>query len=370
MWWRLIENWRKNNRMNKEKIFLVLATLKQGGAERVMSELANQWASEKYDVHLILLANSEHFYNLHENVTRITLGLNHSSFTQKIFAVINVIIKLRQLLKKERPDFVLCFGPKYNIMTIVAGRFLNLNIFVSDRSNPKRRPEFYIHLLRKLTYRFATGIIAQTSLAKEILGKSTKNRNIKVIPNPIKKINEYPHLKRENIILNVGRLVPEKGQKYLIESFFNIKDSSWKLVILGEGPLQIQLEDQIERLGIQDRVYMPGAVKNVDEWLAKSSIFAFSSISEGFPNALLEAMSSGLPCVSFDCDSGPRDVIMNGKNGFLISPRDTEEFKRALELLINNQTLRISLGNEAEITASKFDTEFIAEQYLSFCLAK
>ena len=74
--------------------------------------------------------------------------------------------------------------------------------------------------------------------------------------------------------------------------------------------------------------------------------------------------------MSFDCDSGPRDVIMNGKNGFLISPRDTEEFKRALELLINNQTLRISLGNEAEITASKFDTEFIAEQYLSFCLAK
>ena len=302
----------------KLKIMLIASSLKQGGAERILSELANQWALENHEVHLVVLFDMPHFYKLHKNVIVHELGFKNLGFFQKIYSESTVFIKLRRLLKKENPRFVLSFLTLYNALTILASRFLNLKVYVSERDNLKITPPISLDILRRSTYPFATGIIAQTEDAKTILAKTFRSDKIQVIPNPIRKIQEDSTIKKENIILNVGRLVTEKGQEYLIESFSNIKDTSWNLVILGEGPLKEDLEAQVESLGIQDRVHLLRAVQNIEEWLRKASIFAFPSISEGFPNALLEAMSAGLPCVSFDCDSGPRDVIENGENGFLV----------------------------------------------------
>ena len=351
-------------------VFLVIPTLKQGGAERVISELANQFVESNVEVHLILLAKAEDFYSVSPNITIHRLGFENKGKIQKIFSELQAFIKLRRLFKDYKPDAVLSFMDKYNIFTILASRFLNLRVFVSDRSNPKLKLRPSLYLLKKLTYRHATGVIAQTSLAKEIISKFTGNKNVVVIQNPVKNVQLYPEIKRERIILNVGRLVPEKGQQYLLQAFANLASNNWKLVILGDGPLRDDLEKQAADLFISDNVMMPGAVHNVDEWLAKASIFTFSSISEGFPNALVEAMAASLPCVSFDCDAGPRDIIENHIDGILVENRNIDEFKEELNTLMFDKLLREELGSNATCIREKLSIEKIADDYLRLLIGK
>ncbi|MDD3944782.1 MAG: glycosyltransferase family 4 protein [Bacteroidales bacterium] len=348
------------------KIFLVIPTLKQGGAERVMSELTNEFAKQKHEVHLILLASVSDFYSIDDSVTIHRLAFVNRGRLHKLFDEMKVFFKLRNLLSLHRPDATLSFMDKYNILTILASRFLNLNVFVSDRSNPFKKIPLLISFLKIHTYKYANGIIAQTQLAKKILEKKTKNKNIKVIPNPIKNIEHFPEVSRENIILSVGRLVPEKGHKYLIDAFSNLDIEDWKLVILGEGVLRTDLEKQINGLSIQDKVILYGAVQDVDKWLSKVSVFAFPSISEGFPNALVEAMSVGLPCVSFDCKTGPKDIIENHKNGILVEEKNIEELTIALKILISDEQLRRRLGNEAIKIKKHLSLEKISKEYFEF----
>ena len=348
------------------KILLVIPTIKQGGAERVITELANQWSLDNHEVHLILLAEADHFYKLDKRITVHQLGFKNLGKIQKVIAETKVFFKLRNLFKSERPDFVLSFMDKYNVLTILASRFLPIKIFISDRSNPNKKISAFLYLLKKGTYKFADGIIAQTSLAKDIIYKNFYNRNIKTIPNPIKQVMLYHEIKRENIIINVGRMVPEKGQKYLIEAFSKLRNSDWNLVILGDGPLRNDLEVQVNQFGLGDRIIMPGAVNDVDEWLAKASIFAFPSVSEGFPNALVEAMAAGLPVVSFDCDAGPRDIILDSINGFLVKNKDMNQLTKILQLLISDPRLRQKIGNQAKDISTKLDINLIANEYLEF----
>lgn len=348
------------------KIFLVIPTIKLGGAERVMTELANQWVSENNIVHLILLAEGEQFYKLHKNIIVYQLGLRNSNALIKFYNIFKIFIKFRMILKNNKPDFVLSFMDRYNVLTILASSFLNLKVFISDRSNPKSKIPNQLYILKKFTYRFATGIIAQTSLANEIIYSNYKNKNIKTIPNPIKLVKFYPEINREKIIINVGRLVPEKGQKYLIEAFSKIIDPEWKLFILGDGPLLGILNKQIEDLGIKERVTLVGAVSNVDEWLAKSSIFAFTSISEGFPNSLVEAMCAGLAVVSYDCDAGPRDIIINKFNGVIIENKSINELTDVLRNLILDDCMREKIGEQAKEIKNRLNVKFIAKEYLDF----
>ncbi|WKU19012.1 glycosyltransferase [Advenella alkanexedens] len=348
-------------------ILFVIPTLQQGGAERVMSELANEFVNQQgITVHLVLLADSKDFYQINKKVIVHRLGFKNTGKIRKLKSEISTFFKLRNLLKKQKPTAVLSFMEKYNVFTLLASSFLGLKIFVSDRSNPRTLPPFHIYLLRKFTYKNAAGVIAQTSLAKEQLWKQTKNNNIKIIPNPLRNVILFPEVPKEKLIINVGRLVPEKGQKYLLEAFSLLNAPEWKLVILGDGPLLQSLIFQAKKLNILDRLIMPGAVKNVDEWLARSSIFAFSSISEGFPNALIEAMAAGLPCVSFDCDAGPRDIIENGRNGFLVPNADAILLAKKLDEIINNPGIGDHASNIAVNVRTLFSKNKISKDVFNF----
>jgi len=153
----------------------------------------------------------------------------------------------------------------------------------------------------------------------------------------------------------------------LLEAFAIINPKDWRLIILGDGPLRKDLENMAKKLGIQDKVQFMGTVINVDVWLNKASIFAFPSLWEGFPNALAEAMAAGLPVVSFDCPTGPSDLIKNGENGYLIDMKDTNNFAKKLKLLIENEDLRVQLSKEAIHVASELNSEKISNLYLNFC---
>lgn len=356
--------------LDKMKVFLVIPTLCQGGAERIISELANYFSSRCVEVHLVLLAEAEDFYLINKNVYIHRLGFINEGRLNKIRSELQVFFKLRRLLKEHRPDAVLSFMEKYNVFTIIASRILNIRVFVSDRSSPNLKLSNVLSALKKLTYRHATGVIAQTYLAKEVVERFTGNINVRVIPNPLKKVMLYPGKPREKIILNVGRLVPEKGQEFLLQAFAKLQSTDWKLVILGDGPLRKSLEKQIVELGLEDQVIMPGSVNNVDEWLAKASIFAFSSISEGFPNALVEAMAAGLPCVSFDCDAGPRDIIKHNINGLLVEINNINQMTAAISNLINDSELSKIIATNALSVNELYNIDSIGSQYLGFLLER
>jgi glycosyltransferase involved in cell wall biosynthesis len=333
-----------------------------------MSELANQFIQNKTvsEIHLVLLAKSDDFYKVDAKVSIHRLGFENRGRVGKFLSELRTLLRLRKLFKNHRPDAILCFMEKYNAFTIIASGFLGLKVYVSDRSNPLKKIHFQTEWLRKLTYKHSTGIIAQTQFAKEVLYEKTKHKNIKVIPNPVKKIQSFPLVKKDKIILNVGRLVPEKGQKYAIEAFAKLTIPEWKLVILGEGPIRSELEALIRELGVEKQVVLKGAVHNVDEWLAKASLFVFPSISEGFPNALVEAMAAGLPCISFDCNAGPRDIVVHEKNGILIGLKEVNDLSSFLFELIDNENKRIGLGREATQIKFELDIEIIASSYLEF----
>ena len=166
----------------------------------------------------------------------------------------------------------------------------------------------------------------------------------------------------------LGRLVREKRYDRLLEIMSKLKDSDWKLLIVGDGYQRNMVEMMIDDLDLYDRVILAGEQKEVDRYFSESSIYVLTSDIEGFPNALCEAMAHGLACISYDCVAGPGDIIQDGVNGILVEEDDSERFVRELDLLIADPKLRVRLGREAEKIRSELQVNRIFEQYLDFIL--
>jgi GalNAc-alpha-(1->4)-GalNAc-alpha-(1->3)-diNAcBac-PP-undecaprenol alpha-1,4-N-acetyl-D-galactosaminyltransferase len=353
----------------KRTLAMVIPTLRAGGAERVMSLLANEWVSLGHDVHLVVLKDAEVFYVLDSRVAVHRLDfVSDGSRINKVLGELVTLIKLYRSLRQIRPDFVLSFLVTSNVLTLIVGRFLKTHVFVSERSSPSRKAPFFIDLLRKFTYPFANGIIVQTNAAYKQISETVCNNNIVVIPNPVGEIVRTEDRVREKVILTVGRLIDLKGHDYLLRAFAKMNLQDWKLVILGEGPNRKVLEDLAVSLGVNNRLEMPGQVSNVASWYDRSSIFVLTSLSEGFPNALLEAMSFGIPCISFDCVSGPSDLIEHQVNGLLLPVRDVAGLSYWLQVLATDAALRNNLASAGMTKTRRYALKTVSNEYLQFCL--
>lgn len=347
-------------------ISLVIPSLTLGGAERVMSQLANQLVNSNYTVHLILLTNLPDFYSVDPKVNIHRLGFVNKNPIQKIINELKVFCKLRRLFKSSKSDVVLSFMTKYNILTILASRFLNLNVFVSERNNPLKKISFSLTLGRKIFYKKATGIITQTLFAKSVLKKHTHHNNIEVIENPVLHFETAPFDQREKIIISTGRLISTKNHLLLIRLFSKLNQKGWKLLILGDGPQKKNLQKEIKKLHLEDSIQLLGKKNNVIEYLNRASIFAFASISEGYPNALVEGMCSGLACISFDCNAGPKEIIENGINGFLIKDFNEEDYLDRLQELINSEELRKRFYANALKIKDRNNIKLVTEKFIDF----
>lgn len=352
------------------KIVLVTPLLDNGGGQRFITELANYWDALNYDVSIILLRSGESFYPISKNIKIYELGYSNvdkQGKFDKLRSTIRTLYKLRKKIKQIQPKFVLSILSSTNILTIATTRNLKTKVYVNDIMSPYRKRTSFEKKCRKLLYKRADGVIALTNIAKEIIYKETKSENIAVIPNPVKEVNILENIKKEKIILNVGRLVHDKGQKYLLEAYAKLNKLDWKVVILGEGDRRDSLKELANKLNINNQVLMPGAVKNVDEWLSKASIFAFPSVSESWGLALTESMVAGLPSVSFDCEVGPREMIVDGENGFLVPVGDVDLFTKRIEQLIDDEDLREKFSVNAKKEAEKYKIEIIGNRILEFC---
>lgn len=351
------------------KIILVTPLLDHGGGQRYITNLANHWVSLNYTVTIILLRSGESFFTLSDKVNVIELNYSNKNTINKTFTGLIAGIKLRGIIKSNNPDFVMSTLSSTNILTLLSTLFLNTKVFVRDAMSPYRQRGWKERFLRKKLYKKAAGVIVMTQAAKIFVSNETGVSNIRVIKNPVSHITKINTLKKEKIVINVGRLTPVKGQQYFLEACRKIDRADWKFIILGEGECRIPLKNKIDKLGLNDRVIMPGAVKDLDLWLNKSMIFVSTALSEAWGNAICEAMAAGLPVVSFNCDVGPKEIIEDGKNGFLVPVGDVDQLSQKIEKLMDNRNLRGEIGKNAMLKMKNLDIEIISEQIIDFCSA-
>lgn len=360
---------------DKKKICLVIPSLNAGGMERVMSELAGYFALKpELEVHLIMYGmKPELFYKI---PTEIIIHKPSFLFNNKyrFWFTIKTLFFLRQEIKKVHPESVLSFGEYWNSFVLLSLWRLNYRVFVSDRCQPGKSLGKMHDFLRKKLYVKATGVIVQTEKAREIYQIMIPKAHIEVIGNPIREIAQDPTIKKENIVLSVGRLIQSKYHDELIKLFVEINAPGWKLVIVGGDALKqqnwVRLNKLVSDLNANNRVVLTGTRNDVDYFYRKSKIFAFASSSEGFPNVIGEALAAGIPAIAFDCIAGPSDLIKNEFNGYLIPLFNYQDFGEKLKRLIEDEYLRTTLAANAKKSIRPFMGEKILKNFEKLILSE
>jgi GalNAc-alpha-(1->4)-GalNAc-alpha-(1->3)-diNAcBac-PP-undecaprenol alpha-1,4-N-acetyl-D-galactosaminyltransferase len=354
------------------RITAVISSLGSGGAERVMTGLAGAWVEAGHEVTLITIHGTERdFYPLDPRIVRVALARASASRSRLhgLWANLGRLVALRNAVRDSRPEIVISFVDRANVLTLLATRGLRCPVVVSERTDPTRHPiRAGWGPLRRLTYPGAAAVVVQTSGAARWAARY--NSRIVIIPNPLildlsaEAQGDPPEWRRPAVIA-VGRLGPEKGYDLLLRAFAAATSGrpEWQLCILGGGPERESLGSLSTTLGIAGRVRFEGKVPDPALYLRASEIFAHASLYEGFPNALLEAQAAGLAAVSTDCESGPSDLIEEGVNGLLVPVGDVKGYTEALGRLMDDPALRIRLGAAARAGAARFPLPAIAQRW-------
>ena len=358
-----------NDVSKQPMICIVGPCLKMGGMERASANLANSLQALGAATQYVAVFQHERFFTLHPDIVfREPQGFNCHSLS-----FLKTIRYLRHTIRELKPQSVLAFNKFYAALTLLATMGLGIPVFISERSSPLFQWGKKLDFFHALVYRLREprGIMAQTQIAasyqQQYYGKSIP---IKVIPNAVRPIVRFPEIKREKTVLAVGRFNDHlKGFDRLIEAFAMISAPEWRLVFAGGDENGAELKSLASKCNISDRVDYLGRIRDLDPVYAAASIFVIPSRSEGFPNALCEAMAAGLPCIAFDFIAGPRDLIQHDRNGILVSDGDILGLAQAIESLIVNPEKRRQLGKEAENIAERLKGEDIAQETLKFILS-
>ena len=356
------------------KIALVIASLGPGGAERVMSVLANYWAERGDDVTIITLESIEaDVYVLDRRVKRAALGLVADS--EGMFSALannwQRIRALRAAIRSTGARVVLSFEDSSNALVVISTLGLPLRCVISERTDPTlHRIGCTWKILRRLTYPFADALIVQTvkllPWAKRVM---LRGRRAHAIPNPLRLQHwaedaRLPGLPPRPTIVAVGRLGVEKGYDVLLRAFARIAPefADWTLKIVGEGPERESLSALAAELALQHRLTLPGWTAEPDLVLAEAALFVSSSRYEGFPNALLEAMGASLPIVSTAC-TGSAEIVTDGINGVLVPVGDVQALADGMRRVMRDAALRRKLGENALATARRYHPTVIVPRW-------
>jgi glycosyltransferase involved in cell wall biosynthesis len=256
-----------------------------------------------------------------------------------------------------------------NVRVLLATRGLGIPTIVMEQTDPgQKQIGAAWNTLRRLLYPRADRLVVLSETSRSFFGPGIQKRSI-IIPNPIAIEPPKPHgdtrPAADRTVVAMGRFAPEKGFDLLLEAFARIADQNpaWRLVIWGDGPLRSQLEGLRDRLGLTERVSMPGRTTEPFAALRQADLFVMSSRREGFPLALGEAMACGLPAVSFDCPSGPRELIRHEIDGLLVPDGDVPALADALDRLMTNDAERARLAARAVDVNERFGAERVLGQW-------
>ena len=350
------------------KIIFTLASLGSGGAERVVSLLANKMAEQGHQVEIICLKFNDVYYKLHPEV-KVTLAMKQTKNR------ITEVSWLRKYVKQEKPDVVIAFTEGVYCFTIAALLGTKIPVIASERLDPSAMT-WKRNLLKRLLLPYADWLVVQTKTIKDYFPKRIQkkssivfnpvNEKVSLTPSPSPKgEGNYAEEGKLNRIISVARLFPQKNQEMMIRAFAKIADKypDWKLVIYGEGPLRDSLQLTIDSLQLSERVLLPGRTEKVIEELQKSKIFCLSSDYEGMSNSMIEAICVGLPIVSTKV-SGTDELIQDGVNGLLVDIGDEQGMTDALEKLIQDEEQMKKMGEANLKRASLFQIDTIVDEWM------
>ena len=381
-----------------QRILIVISSLGKGGAERVVSRLSHHWVKHGHEVTLALCDTRHPAYPLPPKVKILDLHAPHqpsSTIVHKALAkawtIAQTTRRLTHHLRHHPYDHIIGFMEESNIPLIIAGCLTSITgmwsgrgrgtlsrITVSVRLSPRHMAWPYKWLLVPVLYRLPRRVVAVSQAAiKQLQSLAIPPSKLTFIPNPIppKLAGSNPPPPRQfsktKYILAVGRLHRQKGFDLLLRAYAGLPDTCPDLVILGEGGDRPALTRLAEVLGVGNRVHLMGAVDNPQDWYAHAEMFVLSSRYEGWPNVIMEALTYGCPVVSFDCPTGPREIIApknnlkdSLKNGVLVKNGDIQALTRAMHKLLADPKLRRRLATAGRIRASEFAIDSIAEKWL------
>lgn len=319
-----------------------------GGAEKQIILLSNQLAQRGHDISLLILAENNCPYTIDKSVKIIDLTLKEEGRHR----ILKRLFAFRNAVYDQQPDVIINYNLQSAYFCLTIPKRTRGKVIYSERGDPyDKEYSGLLGMVRDFTLRHIDGAVFQTDGARDFFPESVKQKSI-VIHNSVNipSFEEINIEKREKRIVNLGRLHLQKNQRLLIQSFSKIADifPDYNLEIYGDGVLHDELQSYIESLNIQNRVFIFPSRKNVWNSIYKASLFVLTSDYEGMPNALLEAMAVGIPCISTDCrPGGARALIKNGENGFIVPCGDAEKLSQQIKAVLENQALQKQMALEA-----------------------
>lgn len=353
--------------LERRHIVFVIAGLGAGGAERVLGMISAAWVARGWRVTILAFDNpKDPVYHAFDPAVRIVrLGMAPGGGPLRSLLTQGRRIRaIRWRLGQEKPDVVISFLTKINVLTLLATIGTRHRVIVSERNNPQAQranPAWNALLVR--LYPRAKMVVMQTTASVACVPLAARAR-IRVIHNPIFAMPASAEMPMP-VLIAVGRLTHQKGFDLLITAFSAVArlHPAWSLHIWGEGEMRPALERQIAELGLTHRIQLPGTSRSPGGWIQQASAMVLSSRYEGFPNVLGEAMAAGLPVASFDCDFGPSEMITHGVDGLLVTVGDVAAMAHALDSLMADRHLRLRLGAAAKTSAWRFAPEKIIAQW-------
>lgn len=357
--------------MSKElkNILLIGPSINMGGMQAAISTLANSLCEHNVQVALYTIYKLPHFFQLNKEI-KFFEPSDSTHQGNKITRFFRTITSLRKILSCSKSAPVIVYGRFYSALVLLSALGLKKEIFISDRASPLYKEKLLIELFIKIVYKLLrpAGILAQTKYSANFQKRRFAGKvPVKIVPNIIRKFPKST-MPKGKVVLAVGRVSDSlKGYQRLIRAWNLINEPEWKLMIAG-GTIDDDptLKKLIITYGLQDNIEFVGEVKDIAHYYSLASIFVMTSISEGFPNALAEAMSSGLCCIVYNFIAGPKDIITNEHDGLIIDDGNAELMAEKISYAINNPQFREKLGYQAYENRYRFSSEFIAKQILDF----
>lgn len=360
-----------------KRIIFHLNNLEKGGAERVVSNLAGQFAAHGYEVFIATENTGENEYTIDERIKRVHVGLSSKQEkhgrVQKFF---DRIINLRRFLKEVEPDIVIAFAKKANYRALTATIGTKYPVVISIRIAPVGCYDYLSDKIQiPLLFPRAAGCVFQTQEQKDFFPKYLQKKS-RIILNAIhpKYIGNPIPTQREKVVVHSGRIVDFKNQPMLIRAFVKVhkKHPDYSLRIFGpdarDGTWE-QLEALIKEKNAGEYVFLMGGSDQLEKDMINGALAAYSSDVEGMPNAMLEAMALGLPVVATDCPpGGPRMVITPEENGLLVPVGDEDALAAAINRLIENPEFAQKLGENAAKIGQKAGAEMIYKEWEEYLI--
>jgi len=346
--------------LNRQKIAFVIGGMGKGGAERVVSNLVGYYHHAGFEIEIVMLLHNKVEYDLPRDVKLTYID------SRKYSPVLKPLVwlkKLRDIIKEDKPDVIVSFFARINLLVLLAAIGIDIPVYISERNDPKDDGRsIVIRFLTSILYPLSKGIVFQTDHAYRCFPKAIQKKGV-IIPNPINIDFDFSRKKTKTYeIVTAGRLIEQKNHRLLIHAFEQVvrnnKLSNYKLYIYGEGRLKSKLSELIESKGLNNHVFLMGKTSDIYNKVYNADLFVLSSDYEGLSNALLEAMFLETPVISTNC-AGSNELIADNENGRLVPIGDCDRLAQAIEQNLLDDDKATAMAQKAKRKVSEYTLESI-----------